>query len=232
MAHQPGEVRTQPHHNVIIRYVFAVIALADALPKPVTDLARFHARRCTRTRTRGETKKKPARSGPLRGRPVWGQKWASERVMRFTANSSAPREKFLSHRGRRYRPDRATSARSSSKMLSRSSALDVRLGPIAASREFVVPATVLVLPGDARGLARHDLLPCRAFRSSVGLIMGGEGLGEDVAHLVGPSAVMFDDLVADLGHEWLLCRSNQSLEPSEKVAAKSGGNILASSDGG
>src|SRR4051794_19369567 len=107
----------------------------------------------------------------------------------------------------------------------RSSALDVRLGPIAASREFVVPATVLVLPGDARGLARHDLLPCRAFRSSVGLIVGGEGLGEDVAHLVGPSAVMFDDLVADLGHEWLLCRSNQSLEPFEKVAAKSGGNI-------
>src|SRR3954452_21427291 len=28
---------------------------------------------------------------------------------------------------------------------------------------------------------------------------------------------MFDDLVADLGHEWLLCRSNQSLGPSEKV---------------
>src|SRR3954449_9037497 len=106
---------------------------------------------------------------------------------------------------------------SSPKTLSCFSAHDVRLGPIAASREFVVPATVLVLPGDARGLARHNLLSCRAFRSSVGLIMGGEGLGEDVAHLVGPSAVMFDDLVADLGHEWLLCRSNQSPEPSEKV---------------
>jgi len=39
MAHQPVEVRTRPQHNVIIRYVFAVIALADALPKPVTDLA-------------------------------------------------------------------------------------------------------------------------------------------------------------------------------------------------
>src|SRR3954454_22974559 len=118
------------------------------------------------------------------------------------------------------------------KTLSAHSSLDVRLGPIAASREFAVPATVLVLPGDARGLARHELLPCRAFRCSVGIIVGGEGLGEDVAHLVGPSAVMFDDLVADLGHEWLLFRSNQSLEPSEKVAAKSGGNILASSDGG
>src|SRR3954453_13918998 len=114
----------------------------------------------------------------------------------------------------------------------RCSALDVRLGPIAASREFVVPATVLVLPGDGRGLARHDLLPCRAFRSSGGLIVGGEGLGEAVAHLVGPYAVMFDDLVADLGHEWLLCRSNKSLKPSEKVAAKSGGNLLASSDSG
>src|SRR3954452_5646824 len=124
------------------------------------------------------------------------------------------------------------SGKSGSKTPRRSSVLDVRLGSIAASREFVVPATVLVLPGDARGLARHDLLSCRAFRCSVGLIMGGEGLGEDVAHLVGPSAVMFDDLVADLGHEWLLCRSNQSLEPSEKVAAKSGGNLLVSSDGG
>src|SRR3954470_19920719 len=117
------------------------------------------------------------------------------------------------------------SGKSGSKTPSRSSALDVRLGPIAPSREFVVPATVLVLPGDARGLARHDLLPCRAFRCSVGIIVGGEGLGEDVAHLVGPSAVMFDDLVADLGHEWLLCWSNQSLKPSERVAAKSGGNI-------
>src|SRR3954470_992272 len=124
------------------------------------------------------------------------------------------------------------SGKSGSKTPSRSSALDVRLGPIAASREFGVPATVLVLPGDARGLARHDLLPCRAFRRSVGLIVAGEGLGEDVAHLVGPSAVVFDDLVADLGHEWLLCRSNQSLEPSEKIAAKSGGNLLASSDSG
>src|SRR3954452_21627126 len=124
------------------------------------------------------------------------------------------------------------SGKSGSKTPRRSSVLDVRLGSIAASREFVVPATVLVLPGDARGLARHDLLPCRAFRCSVGIIVGGEGLGEDVAHLVGPSAVMFDDLVADLGHEWLLCRSNQSLEPSEKIAAKSGGNLLASSDSG
>src|SRR3954452_19525669 len=124
------------------------------------------------------------------------------------------------------------SGKSGSKTPRRSSVLDVRLGSIAASREFVVPATVLVLLGDARGLARHDLLPCRAFRCSVGIIVGGEGLGEDVAHLVGPSAIMFDDLVADLGHEWPLRRSNQSLKPSEKVAAKSGGNILASSDGG
>src|SRR3954470_4967580 len=79
--------------------------------------------------------------------------------------------------------------------------------------------------------ARLAPLP-RVPQLSVGLIVGGEGLGEDVAHLVGPSAVMFDDLVADLGHEWLLRRSNQSLEPSEKVAAKSGCNLLASSDGG
>src|SRR3954465_6092151 len=93
-------LNTPKPEKSLIRYVFAVIALADALPKPVTDPARFHARRCTRTRTRGETKKKPARSGPIRGRPVWGQKRASERVTRLTANSSAPREKFLSHRGR------------------------------------------------------------------------------------------------------------------------------------
>ena len=45
MAHQPVEVRTRPQHDVIIRYVFAVIAFAGTLSEPLAYLARFDAHR-------------------------------------------------------------------------------------------------------------------------------------------------------------------------------------------
>jgi hypothetical protein len=44
--HEPIEVRTRPHHEVVIPQNLAVVALARDLPEPVADLARPHAHRC------------------------------------------------------------------------------------------------------------------------------------------------------------------------------------------
>src|SRR5215207_8065326 len=44
----------------------------------------------------------------------------------------------------------------------------------------------------------------RALRCSAGRVMRRERFGEHVTHLIGPSPVMFDDLVGDPGHPSLL----------------------------
>src|SRR3954471_21440846 len=48
-AHEPLEVRTWPHHEVVIRYDFMVIALACALPEPVANIACLDPHRCLRS---------------------------------------------------------------------------------------------------------------------------------------------------------------------------------------
>src|SRR3984893_15785822 len=86
------------------------------------------------------------------------------------------------------------------------SALDVGLGSIIAGRHFVVPTTILVLVRDARRVSPNDLFFRCALRPSAGHVVGREGLGEHPIDPVGPTAVMFDDLIGDLGHVSLLTR--------------------------
>src|ERR1700704_2347584 len=90
------------------------------------------------------------------------------------------------------------------------STLDVGLGSIVAGRHFVVPATILVLVRDARRFSGHDLFLRRALRRPAGHVVGGKGLGEDPVHPIGPTAVMLDDLIGDLGHLSLLTPMNAS----------------------
>src|SRR6266567_5314559 len=80
------------------------------------------------------------------------------------------------------------------------SALDVGLGPIIAWRHFVVPTAVLVLVLDAGRVPRYDLFLGRALRRSAGQVVGREGLGEHPIDAVGPTAVVLDDFIGNLGH--------------------------------
>jgi hypothetical protein len=84
------------------------------------------------------------------------------------------------------------------------SALDVGLGSIIACRYFVVPMAILVLVRNACRVSRDDLFLCRALRCSAGHVVGREGLGEHPIDPVGLPAVVFDDLIGDLGHASLL----------------------------
>src|SRR2546430_2568323 len=84
------------------------------------------------------------------------------------------------------------------------SALDVGLGSIVACRHFIVPATILVLIRDVRRVSWDDLFLRCALRRSAGHVVGRKGLGEPPINPVRPTAVMFDDLIGDLGHASLL----------------------------
>src|SRR6266568_2177001 len=80
------------------------------------------------------------------------------------------------------------------------SALDVGLGSIIAWRHFVVPTAVLVLVLDAGRDPRYDLFLGRALGRLAGQVVGREGLGEHPIDAVGPTAVVLDDFIGDLGH--------------------------------
>src|SRR5262249_532609 len=82
----------------------------------------------------------------------------------------------------------------------RSSTLDVGLGPIGTGGDFVVPAALLVFPGNRGGLARKNLLAGGALGRFSGLIVSGECFRERAIDPVGPSSIVLDDLVSDLGH--------------------------------
>src|SRR5205085_6682988 len=84
------------------------------------------------------------------------------------------------------------------------SALDVGLRPIIACRYFVMPTTSSVFVRDAHRLARNDLFLRCALGRSAGHVVGWKGLGEHAVHPVGPTAVVLDDLINDLGHGSLL----------------------------
>jgi hypothetical protein len=58
-----------------------------------------------------------------------------------------------------------------------------------------VPAALLVLVGDVRGISGNDLLFRRTLRRSAGLFVGREGLGIDPIDPIRPTAVMFDVLL-------------------------------------
>src|SRR4051794_35987493 len=67
-----------------------------------------------------------------------------------------------------------------------------------------MPKTILVFIGDASRLARNDLFSRCTLRGSARHVVTGERLGEHPTDAVSPAAVMFDDLICDLGHVWLL----------------------------
>src|SRR4051812_27287936 len=63
-----------------------------------------------------------------------------------------------------------------------------------------MPASVLVLVGDARGLPGSVLLAGRPLCGASSVFAAGKGLRVDSIRLVRPPAVMLDDLVRDLAH--------------------------------
>src|SRR5262245_25642745 len=78
--------------------------------------------------------------------------------------------------------------------------LHVGVGAIASARGLDVPLAVLVLVFDDLGKARHALLLGRGPGGRQRVRVGGEGLREYAAGLVGPAAVVLDDLIRHVRH--------------------------------
>ena len=83
------------------------------------------------------------------------------------------------------------------------SAVHLGFRPVLAIRDFLVPATVLVLPGDPDILARRSLFARSPVRGRAGRRVTGEGLGIDSVGPLGPAAIVLDDVVDDLAHDAL-----------------------------
>ena len=62
---------------------------------------------------------------------------------------------------------------------------------------LLVPASLLVLVGDLRGLAWRGLLARRKFRGLAGRVAGGERLGIRTIRLVRPPTVVLDNSIND-----------------------------------
>jgi hypothetical protein len=84
------------------------------------------------------------------------------------------------------------------------SALDVGLGSISAWRCFVVPTTILVFVRNARSFSWNDLLLRCAICRFASQVVGREGFGEHPIDLIGPTTIMFDNLIGNLSHVSLL----------------------------
>jgi hypothetical protein len=80
------------------------------------------------------------------------------------------------------------------------SALDVGLGAISAWRRFVMPTTILVFVRNARSLSWNDLLLRCVICRFASQVVGREGFGEYPIDLIGPTTVMFDNLIGNLSH--------------------------------
>src|SRR5665647_605099 len=78
--------------------------------------------------------------------------------------------------------------------------LDHGGGPIAAAGGFGVPLAFLVLELDLLGFAGDTLLGGGGDRGLQRGGMGRERLREHASDLVGPAAIVFDDLIGDFGH--------------------------------
>src|SRR5215813_12550437 len=75
--------------------------------------------------------------------------------------------------------------------------LDVSLWPIRAARSFRVPATFFVFVFYGFCVAGHGLLLGGGLRSGERVGVGRVGLRIDSVNLVGPAAIVFDDLVGN-----------------------------------
>src|SRR6185437_4610286 len=77
---------------------------------------------------------------------------------------------------------------------------DLGVRAVVAAFFFLMPIAGTVLVFDRPALPWRALLGRRSGRGGVGRLAGGEGLGKDVARLIGPSAVMLDDRINDMAH--------------------------------
>src|SRR5258707_7765854 len=84
------------------------------------------------------------------------------------------------------------------------SSLDISIGSISAGRQFVVPTPIVVFVRDGCRLPGDDLFPRRALRSRTGQVVARKWFREHPIDAIGPTPIVFDDLVGDLGHGWLL----------------------------
>ena len=77
---------------------------------------------------------------------------------------------------------------------------DRRRRPVGAGGDVHMPFAAGISVLDRCRLTRDPLLVRRALSSSDSLLSGSEGLGKTSPTLVGPSAIMFDDLVVHIRH--------------------------------
>jgi hypothetical protein len=83
---------------------------------------------------------------------------------------------------------------------STSSILDFGNWSIAAVRQLMVPAAVLVLVRDAGRLSWDALFRGGAFSGSAGRSVAWKSLRDNPINTVGPTAVMLNDFVNYMGH--------------------------------
>src|SRR5579862_1780483 len=67
-----------------------------------------------------------------------------------------------------------------------------------------MPVAVSVFPGNGGGISRDVLLSGSTLGGAARRVVGRESLGKDAIDPIGPSAVMFDDLIRNFGHVSLL----------------------------
>src|SRR3954447_967731 len=79
----------------------------------------------------------------------------------------------------------------------------VGLRPVAAFGALSVPLAAFVLVFDGLACARHPLLGGGTFGGAQGRVVARKSLGEHVAELVGPAAVVLDDVVFHFRHSSL-----------------------------
>src|SRR5215475_9897489 len=97
---------------------------------------------------------------------------------------------------------------------------DVGLWPIRAARGLRVPATLFVFVLYGFCMARHGLLFGSGLRSGERVGVGRVRLREHAVNLVGPTAIVFDDLVGNVRHQGplRLGRCSNKLSLSRLVA--------------
>src|ERR1700693_5397413 len=107
---------------------------------------------------------------------------------------------------------------------------------VAATRGLYVPLAFFVLVLDSLAVAGHFLLGGGGLRGCERVGVGRERLGERAVDLVGPTAIVLDDLVGDFGHRGTFrSRHHRSfgnslhhLHPYAAVAAERSRRLTAS----
>src|SRR5690606_36414348 len=71
---------------------------------------------------------------------------------------------------------------------------------IAIFRHFIMPFPVTILKLDGHGGTANLLHACSRAGGGQSIRVGAKCLRKDIAHPVGPSAIMFDNAIGDFGH--------------------------------